>query len=186
MSDDERGAGRAPEPSPAVGQRGEAYSGEGFRVVVEIPRGSRNKYEYDPETGRFFLDRMLFSSVHYPADYGFVPQTLARDGDPIDALVLVGEATFPGCVIEVRAVGVFEMRDEKGPDEKILCVPLHDPQWNHIRTLDGVPPHLLREIEHFFEVYKDLEGKETRVEGWRDQEAAVGRVEAARDRFGGG
>jgi len=183
MQGDDTEPGRTPQPPPAPGHRGEAYSGDGMRVVVEIPKGSRNKYEYDPETGRFFLDRMLFSSVHYPADYGFVPDTLARDGDPVDALVLVGEATFPGCVIEVRPVGVFEMSDEKGPDEKVLCIPLHDPQWNHIRSLDQVPPHLLHEIEHFFEIYKDLEGKETRVEGWRDRDAALDRLDAARDRW---
>src|SRR5690606_7557198 len=99
-------------------------------VMVEIPRGSRNKYEYDRETGRFVLDRMLFSAVHYPADYGFIPDTLAEDGDELDALVLVGEATFPGCVIRARPIGVFHMWDEKGPDEKILAVPVSDPQWN--------------------------------------------------------
>lgn len=165
------------------GRRGSAASGEGIRVVVEIPKGSRNKYEYDPGTDRFYLDRMLFSSVHYPADYGFVPETIARDGDPVDVLVLVGEATFPGCVIEVRPVGVFEMTDEKGPDEKILSVPLHDPQWNWIRELDQVPDHLLREIEHFFEIYKDLEEKETEVEGWRDRAAARRRIEEGRRRW---
>lgn len=152
-------------------------------VVVEIPKGSRNKYEYDPERDRFVLDRMLFSAVHYPADYGYIPDTLARDGDPVDALVLVGEATFPGCLIESRPVGVFEMEDEKGPDEKILCVPLHDPQWNHIGTFDQVPDHLQREITHFFEVYKELEGKKTEVGGWRDEDAARERIRESRRRW---
>ncbi|MFW6193282.1 MAG: inorganic diphosphatase [Gemmatimonadota bacterium] len=155
-------------------------------VVVEIPKGSRNKYEYDPETGRFLLDRMLFSSMHYPADYGFVPETLARDGDPVDALVLVGEATFPGCVIESRPVGVFHMRDEKGPDEKVLCVPVHDPQWNWIEELEQVPEHLVREITHFFEVYKELEDKETEVGGWTDRQEAWKVIRDARDRHASG
>lgn len=152
-------------------------------VVVEIPKGSRNKYEFDPERGRFVLDRMLFSAVHYPADYGYIPETLARDGDPMDALVLVGEATFPGCLIESRPVGVFEMADEKGPDEKILCVPLHDPQWNHIEGLGDVPPHLQREITHFFEVYKDLEDKKTEVGDWHDEAAARERIRSSRERW---
>lgn len=158
-------------------------------VVVEIPKGSRNKYEYDPQRGRFVLDRMLFSSVHYPADYGYIPETLALDDDPLDALVLVGEATFPGCLIESRPVGVFEMADEKGPDEKILCVPLHDPQWNHIHALADLPTHLKREITHFFEVYKDLEDKKTEVGGWHDEEAARERIRRSRERWreaGGG
>jgi inorganic pyrophosphatase len=152
-------------------------------VVVEIPKGSRNKYEYDPASGRIFLDRMLFSSMQYPADYGFVPETLARDGDPLDVLVLVGEATFPGCVIEVRPVGVFHMRDEKGPDEKVLAVPLGDPQWSWIESLDQVPEHLLREITHFFEVYKELEGKETEVGGWEGSRAARDYIRTSRERY---
>ena len=152
-------------------------------VVVEIPKGSRNKYEYDAERGRFVLDRMLFSAVHYPADYGYIPETLARDGDPMDALVLVGEATFPGCLIEARPVGLFEMTDEKGPDDKILCVPLHDPQWNHIERLEQVPEHLQREITHFFEVYKELEKKKTEVGSWHAEEAARERIEASRRRW---
>lgn len=152
-------------------------------VVVEIPKGSRNKYEFDPERDRFVLDRMLFSSVHYPAEYGYIPETLALDGDPLDALVLVGEATFTGCLIESRPVAVFEMADEKGPDEKILCVPLHDPQWNHIRRLGEVPAHLQREITHFFEIYKDLEGKVTEVGDWHDEETARERIRKSRERW---
>lgn len=135
-------------------------------VFVEIPKGSRNKYEYDPERGAVRFDRMLFSSMHYPCDYGFIPDTLAEDGDALDALVVVWEPTFPGCLIEGRPVGVFKMSDEKGRDEKIVCVPVGDPLWNHINELDGLPPHLMREIEHFFRVYKDLEGKKTTIEGW--------------------
>lgn len=152
-------------------------------VTVEIPKGSRNKYEYDPGTGRFFLDRMLFSSVHYPADYGYIAETLAEDGDALDALVLVGEPTFPGCVIRARPVGLFEMWDEKGPDEKILCVPVSDPQWNWVKSLQDVPGHLLREITHFFQIYKELEAKETRVGGWKDREAASEAIRAATERY---
>ena len=133
-------------------------------VMIEIPKGSRNKYEYDKKKKVFRFDRMLFSSVHYPSDYGFIPDTLAGDGDPLDALVLVWEPTFPGCLIEERPVGLFKMWDEKGPDEKILCVPISDPLWNYIASLSDVPPHLLKEIEHFFSIYKDLEEKKTGVE----------------------
>lgn len=173
-----------PPPAPGEGTGGDVPGGDGevLRVVVEIPKGSRNKYEYDSELGRFVLDRMLFSSVHYPADYGFIPGTRARDGDPMDALVLVGEATFPGCVIEARPVGVFDMRDEKGPDEKILCVPVNDPQWNWIEGLDQVPEHLRKEILHFFEIYKDLEGKPTEVEGWKDRDEAWRQIRDGRER----
>jgi inorganic pyrophosphatase len=141
-------------------------------VVVEIPKGSRNKYEMDPDTGRIRLDRFLFSSVHYPADYGYIENTLAGDGDPMDALVLVSEATFPGCQIAARPVGVFLMADDKGEDEKILTVPVSDPNWNHIAGLGGVPRHLLMEIEHFFRVYKDLEDKTVTIQGWKDESVA--------------
>lgn len=152
-------------------------------VMVEIPRGSRNKYEYDSEAKRFYLDRMLFSSVHYPADYGFIPETLAEDGDELDALVIVGEATFPGCLIRVEVVGAFEMWDEKGPDQKILCVPVSDPQWNWVQDLDDVPPHLLKEITHFFQVYKDLEKKKTKVGDWLNKDEAKRIVAEAQARY---
>lgn len=152
-------------------------------VMVEIPHGSRNKYEYSVEEQRFYLDRMLFSSVHYPADYGFIPQTLAEDGDELDALVIVGEATFPGCYIRVQAVGMFEMWDEQGPDQKILCVPVSDPQWNWVQDLEDVPPHLLKEITHFFQVYKDLERKKTKVGDWHGKEAALRTVAEAQARY---
>ncbi len=151
-------------------------------VMIEIPKGSRNKYEYDPKRKVVKFDRMLFSAVHYPSDYGFIPGTLAQDGDALDALVLVWEPTFPGCVIEARPVGLFKMWDEKGPDEKILCVPLYDPLWNHIRKLSDVPPHLLKEIEHFFSIYKELEKKKTGVEGWEGLEAALRIIRESRER----
>jgi inorganic pyrophosphatase len=156
-----------------------------IEVTIEIPKGSRNKYEFDKARKIIKFDRMLFSAMHYPSDYGFIPETLARDGDPLDALVLVWEPTFPGCVIEARPVGVFHMQDEKGPDEKILCVPINDPLWNHIHALDEVPPHLLKEIEHFFAVYKDLEKKKTAVAGWEGATEARAIITEARARFSG-
>lgn len=142
-------------------------------VLVEIPKGSRNKYEHDKKTGRIRLDRMLFSSVHYPTDYGYIMHTLAEDGDPLDALVLVWEPTFPGCVVTARPVGMFDMTDEKGPDEKILCVPMGDPMWAEVKRLEDVPGHLLKEIEEFFRVYKELEGKKTEIHGWKDYAATM-------------
>jgi len=153
-------------------------------VVVEIPKGSRNKYEMNHETGRIKLDRMLFSSVHYPADYGFIEGTLGGDGDPLDALVLVEEATFPGCEIETRPVGMLRMADEKGEDEKILTVPVSDPVWTSFKSLNEVSPALLREIEHFFTIYKQLESKgEPRIDGWEDADAAWKVIEDARARL---
>jgi len=152
-------------------------------VVVEIPKGSRNKYEYDPRKRVIRFDRMLFSAVHYPSDYGFIEDTLAPDGDALDALVLVWEPTFPGCYMECRPVGLFRMWDEKGLDEKILCVPLADPLWNYIKKLSDVPPHLLKEIAHFFSIYKELEHKKTGVEGWRDRAAALRAIKQARAEF---
>ena len=152
-------------------------------VMIEIPKGSRNKYEYDKEKKRLKFDRMLFSSVHYPSDYGFILKTLALDGDALDALVLVWEPTFPGCIIDAKPVGLFKMWDEKGPDEKILCVPLYDPLWNHIESLSDVTPHLLKEIEHFFKIYKELEEKKTGVEGWEDRESAIRIIKQSRQRY---
>lgn len=141
-------------------------------VVIEIPRGSRNKYELDKETGLFRFDRLLYSAVYYPGDYGFIPRTLADDDDPLDVLVMVTVPTFPGCLVLVRPVGVFEMSDEKGNDEKILAVPVKDPLWNEYQDLDDVPKHFLREVEHFFAIYKDLEGVRTNVIGWKDGKVA--------------
>ena len=151
-------------------------------VVVEIPKGSRNKYEFDPELGAIVLDRLLFTSMVYPADYGFIDATLGEDGDPLDALVFVGEPTFPGCRIRARPVGLFLMRDEKGPDEKILCVPLRDPLWSQVRELSDLNPNLLAEVEHFFQVYKDLERKEVATGGFRGREEALRVIAEARRR----
>jgi len=152
-------------------------------AVIEIPGGSRNKYELDPRSGKIFLDRMLFTATRYPADYGFIEGTLGGDGDALDALVFVGEPTFPGCRIEVRAVGMFVMRDEKGMDEKILCVPLRDPAWSHVKELSDLLPTLRAEIEHFFSVYKDLEDARTETDGFRDRDAALVTIREARDRL---
>lgn len=152
-------------------------------AIIEIPKGSRNKYEYDRELKMIRYDRMLFSSVHYPSDYGFIMDTLAEDGDPLDALVLVGEPTFPGCVIEIKPIGLFKMWDEKGPDEKILGVPVLDPQWNWLNSLKDVPKHILLEIEHFFQVYKELEKKKTGVEGWEDVDRAWEIIHQSRKRY---
>ncbi|MDN5277072.1 MAG: inorganic pyrophosphatase [Clostridiales bacterium] len=152
-------------------------------VLIEIPKGSRNKYEYDWERKLIRFDRMLFSPVHYPCDYGFITETLAQDGDPLDALVLVWEPTFPGCLIEVVPVGLFLMQDEKGPDEKVLCVPKNDPLWSHVKDLPDVPPHLLREVEHFFSIYKELENKEVMIEGWQTKDAAIRVIMQARERY---
>jgi len=150
-------------------------------VFVEVPSGSRNKYEYDAASGTVMLDRRLFVSMSYPADYGFVEGTLGDDGDPLDALVLVGDPTFPGCRIACRVVGVFHMADEKGPDEKIICVPLRDPAWMRTSDLHDIPYELRNEIEHFFQVYKDLEtGKATETHGFGDRVEAEAIVERAR------
>ncbi|MFT7071186.1 inorganic diphosphatase [Patiriisocius sp. Uisw_017] len=144
-----------------------------FDVLIEIPKGSRNKYEYDFELKKIRFDRMLFSSMMYPADYGFIPETLALDGDPLDVLVLGGEPTFPMCVVEVKPIGVFHMADEKGPDEKVICVPVSDPVWSRLSDLSDMNQHTLKEIEHFFQVYKDLEKKRVDVGGWGDASEAL-------------
>lgn len=154
-----------------------------FDVLVEIPKGSRNKYEYDFKLKKIRYDRMIFSSMMYPADYGFVPETLALDKDPLDVLVLVTEPTFPGCVIEVKPIGVFHMADEKGPDEKIICVPVSDPIANKVSDLSGLNPHLIKEIEHFFRVYKDLEEKKVDVGGWGNADEAKEIVQLCIQRF---
>jgi inorganic pyrophosphatase len=152
--------------------------------VVEIPKGSRNKYEYDPELGAIKLDRFVSASVVYPTDYGFVPDTLAPDGDPLDVLVCVSEPTFPGCIVLTKVVGLFKMSDEKGPDDHVVCVPCQDPGWNEIEDVDGLPHQLRREIGHFFDVYKDLDsGRQSTVNGWGDRAEALERIEWARERF---
>jgi inorganic pyrophosphatase len=154
-----------------------------YIVFVEIPGGSRNKYEWDDEVGGIVLDRRLFTAMSYPADYGFVENTLAEDGDPLDALVLVSDPTFPGCRIRVRPVGVFHMTDEKGPDEKIICVPPNDPTWEAVTDVHDIPGKLRNEIEHFFQVYKDLdqEGK-VKTSGFGNRADAETAIIAALDR----
>jgi inorganic pyrophosphatase len=154
-------------------------------VVIEIPQGSRNKYEMDHKTGRIRLDRMLFTSTRYPLDYGFIMDTLAQDGEPLDALVWLGEPTFPGCLVTVRPVAVFWMHDENGPDAKVLTVGTHDPRTADIRDLSDVPGHLTAEIRHFFDIYKQIEpGKSSDVRGWQDRAAAERVIKEAQARGG--
>lgn len=154
-----------------------------LNTYVEIPRGSRNKYEVDKETGVLIFDRLLYSAVHYPGDYGFIPRTLADDGDALDVLILITAPTVPGCLVEVRPLGMFRMRDEKGIDHKILAVPLSDPFMEEYHELDDVPPHTLREIDHFFAVYKELENKETVTGGWSGRAEAVTAIEESIQRY---
>jgi inorganic pyrophosphatase len=157
-----------------------------FDVVIEIPQGNRNKYEMDHATGRIRLDRMLFTSTRYPADYGFIEGTLGDDGDPLDALVLLQEPTFPGCVILCRAIGMYRMRDEKGGDDKVLCVPARDPRVEHLRDIHHVPEFDRLEIQHFFAVYKELEpGKSVEGAQWAGRAAAEAEIEASRKRTAG-
>ena len=149
-------------------------------AVIEIPQGSRNKYEMDHKAGRIRLDRMLFTSTRDPLDYGFIPGTLAEDGDPLDALVWLGEPAFPGCLVTVRPVAVFWMHDEHGPDAKVLTVPARDPRMAVTQDLADVPAHLTAEIGHFFDIYKDLEpGKSTDARGWQDCAAAEQAIKEA-------
>jgi inorganic pyrophosphatase len=141
-------------------------------AIVEIHQGGRNKYEYDSTLGIFRLDRVLYSSVQYPGDYGFIPGTLAEDGDPLDILVMTTEPAFTGCLLVTRPVGLLHMRDENRDDKKVLAVPVHDPRYNQIKGLEDVAPHFLPEVEHFFTVYKNLEGKAVEVLGWKARDAA--------------
>jgi inorganic pyrophosphatase len=154
-------------------------------VIIEIPKGSRNKYEYDQGLDRIRLDRMLFTSTGYPGDYGFVPGTLAEDGDPIDVVVLLDDPTFPGCTILVRVIAVFWMRDEQRADAKLLCVPANDPRKAHLQDLGDVPMHLIAEIWHFFEIYEALEpGKSLAgTRGWERRKEAIQALEDAQRRF---
>lgn len=154
-----------------------------FDVLIEIPRGSRNKYEYDFDIKRIRFDRMLYSSMMYPADYGFIPETLALDNDPLDVLVWFTEPTFPGCVAEVKPIGVFYMSDDKGDDEKIICVPVSDPIACKMNDLSDVNEHFQKEVEHFFQVYKDLENKKVEVRGWGDRAAAEALIAECTERF---
>ena len=158
-------------------------SDDAFNCIIEIPKGSRNKYEYDHELDTIKLDRFLFSSVVYPTDYGFIPDTLSLDGDPLDVLVCVSEPTFPGCTIHVRPTALFRMEDDKGIDDKVLCVPLSDPGWNSMERLEDIPSRLRDEIAHFFSIYKDLEQKAVKVDGWYSREDAMEEIEASRKRF---
>ena len=152
-----------------------------FDVIIEIPKGQRNKYEMDPVSGRIRLDRMLFTSTRYPSDYGFIEETLADDGDPLDALVLLDEPTFPGCVIRCRAIGMYRMRDEMGADDKVLCVPATDPRMAYLQDIEDVPAFDRLEIQHFFAVYKELEpGKSVEGFTWVGREAAEEEIEACR------
>ena len=154
-----------------------------FEVVVEIPRGSRNKYEINHDTGVVWLDRRLFTAMAYPADYGYVEGTLGEDGDPLDVLVLLEEPTFPGCHLMARAVGVFWMTDDAGPDAKILAVPAEDTRWASASNLEDMPAFLLDEIRHFFAAYKDLEpGKFSEVRGWEGREEAETEIKSAYER----
>jgi inorganic pyrophosphatase len=155
------------------------------QTVIEIPRGSRNKYEFDHESGIIRLDRVLYSSVHYPTDYGFVAGTLSADGDPLDVLVVVEEPTFPGCFVRARPVGTLMMRDEKGEDEKILAVPHDDPRFNGVRKLSDLGEHWPLEISAFFRTYKELQGLETEVRGWHDVDVAWRIIEEAKERHSG-
>lgn len=146
---------------------------EVFNVVIEIPRGSTNKYEVDKESGLMKLDRVLFSPLFYPFDYGYIPQTHYLDGDPVDALVLITHPTFPGCIVEASPIGVLSMSDENGPDEKIMCVATKDPRYGYRTSLEQLNEHTTKEITHFFEVYKQLENKEVLIHGWKDRETAL-------------
>ena len=146
-------------------------------AVIEIPCGSSNKYEFDVDLKVFKLDRVLYSPVHYPADYGFIPNTLADDGDPLDILVLISNPTFTGCVLEARPVCMLEMRDDKGVDEKVLAVAQNDPRFAGFNDLKDVAAHVLKEIEHFFTVYKSLEGRMSATYGWTDKNSAHERIQ---------
>jgi inorganic pyrophosphatase len=158
--------------------------GAELACVVEIPKGSRNKYEHDPELGGIKLDRFISASVVYPTDYGYVPETLMPDGDPLDVLVCVSEPTFPGCIVPSKVIGLFKMADEKGDDDHVLCVPCSDPGWNELEDVDDLPSQLRAEITHFFTVYKDLDSdRHSEVKGWGDREKALETIEGARRRY---
>lgn len=152
-------------------------------VIVEIPKGSQNKYEYDKELNVIKLDRVLFSPLHFPGDYGFIPQTLAEDGDPLDALVLVTFPTYPGMLIEARPIGLLRMYDQEIIDDKILCVPVYDPRFNEYSDINDVETHILREISHFFQVYKELEGREVKIDGWKNMTEAKKVIEESIRRY---
>ena len=157
-------------------------SSQTIEVMVEIPKGSRNKYEFDHGRHIMKLDRRLLSATTYPADYGYIPDTLSEDGDPLDALILLDEPTFPGCLVVARPVGVFWMEDEKGPDAKIISFVANDPLWDHVEDIASLPDAMRAEIEHFFEVYKTLERKKVATRGFEGVESAWKEIEASRKR----
>jgi inorganic pyrophosphatase len=152
-------------------------------VVIEIPLDDTNKYEYDKQLHVFRLDRTLHSPVHYPGDYGFIPQTLAQDGDPLDILILGDSGTFPGCMLSARPIGLFEMLDQGIPDEKVVAYATGNPRFQGVESYTHVQPHVLREIEHFFSVYKDLEGKRTKALGWKEREVAQEVIRLSHERY---
>ena len=154
-----------------------------LHCMVEIPKGSRNKYEWDPDLQAIKLNRFLFSSVQFPTDYGFVTDTLGDSGEALDALVCVNAPTFPGCLVEVRAVGVLRMDDEEGRSDKLVCVPHDDPAWDEVEGIEGLPPQLRSEIEHFYSMYKQPEGKDVTVHGWADRDTAEEAIDAGRRRY---
>jgi inorganic pyrophosphatase len=156
-----------------------------FDVLIEIPRGSRNKYEVDHVTGRIRLDRTLFTATQYPGDYGYVEDTLGADGDPLDALLITaGEPLFPGVLVLCRTIGMFRMTDEQGGDDKLMCVPAHDPRLEHLRDIHHLPEFHRREIQHFFEIYKELEpGKSVEGASWAGRDAAIAEIDASRRRL---
>jgi inorganic pyrophosphatase len=156
---------------------------ETLHCLVEVPKGSRNKYVWDERLGAIKLDRFLFSSVVYPTDYGFIPSTLSEKGEALDTMVLVSEPTFPGCVIPVKAIAVFRTRDEEGQDDKLLCVPQEDPNWNVLESLEDVASTLCTEIQHFWRIYKEPEGKAVEIQGWEDRDVALDLIERGRARW---
>ncbi len=155
---------------------------ETLHCLVEVPKGSRNKYEWDEDLGAIKLDRFLFSSVHYPTDYGFIQGTLTEKGSALDAMVCVGAPTFPGIVIPVKVIAVFRTKDEAGQDDKLLCVPFEDPNWNYMDELDDIPDTLKTEIEHFWSIYKEPEGKPVEIQGWEGRDLALEVIEDGRRR----
>ncbi len=158
-------------------------SPEIVRAIIEIPQNSANKYEYDGNLGVFRMDRALYSPMHYPGDYGFIPGTLADDNDPLDVLVLVQQPSFPGCLIEVRPVGILNMVDNDERDQKVLAVPTKNPRYDQIHTMDQIFSHVKREIEHFFTIYKELEGKVTKMHGWGGPREARRAISDSRERY---
>ena len=152
-------------------------------VVVEIPKGCRNKYEYNKEWNTIHLDRVLYSPLHYPGDYGLIPKTYYDDNDPLDAIVILDEPTYPKCIIDARPIGLLKMLDGGDKDDKVLCVPLQDPKYAEYQDISDVQSHFLKEIAHFFEVYKKLEGKMTEILGWEGADVAKGQIKYAMDLY---